>query len=184
MSESLDLPIPHAVSIKPYDPTWPRRAAEESTRLAGVLGPILHKVEHIGSTSVPGLAAKPIIDLMPLVMDLGLLDRARTQVESLGYRWHGEYGIEGRRFCTVSNDSGERLLNVHCFVSNSSQVARHLAFRDYLRAHPDVALDYEKVKRQAAELHPHDVNAYNDEKSQWVLRVEAEAIQWHAGGKW
>jgi GrpB-like predicted nucleotidyltransferase (UPF0157 family) len=178
MLESFALPIPNPLVIVPYDVSWPQRAADEAVRLSEALGTNLIKVEHIGSTSVPGLAAKPIIDLMPLVGDLAQLERDRALFESLGYRWHGEYGIEGRRFCTLSNAAGERLVNVHCFQADSPQIERHLAFRDYLRSHPGVALEYEKEKRRAAELHPRDVNAYNDEKCQWVLRTEAEALAW------
>jgi GrpB-like predicted nucleotidyltransferase (UPF0157 family) len=178
MPEPFVLPSPHSVVIKPYDPLWPSRAVKEGMRLAGVLGANLCKVEHIGSTSVPGLAAKPIIDLMPLVSNLTLLDRDHAMVESLEYRWHGEYGIEGRRFCTLTNGNGERLVNVHFFQSDSPQIERHLAFRDYLRAQPEVARQYEAEKRRAAALHPGDGNAYNEEKWGWVAQTEREALKW------
>jgi GrpB-like predicted nucleotidyltransferase (UPF0157 family) len=171
----------HSVVIAPYDPQWPERAAAEGRRLAQVLGDILFKVEHIGSTSVPGLAAKPIIDLIPLVRSLDELDQYAIRVESLGFAWHGEFGIEGRRFCTLTDSAGTRLVNLHCFQTDSPEVERHLVFRDYIRSHPSVARDYETEKRRAAALHPNDSRAYNDEKWQWVAKTEAEAMKWHAG---
>jgi GrpB-like predicted nucleotidyltransferase (UPF0157 family) len=172
-------PALHHVVIAPYDPTWPARANEESARLIEALGANVRRVEHIGSTSVPGLAAKPVIDLMPLVTSIEDLERDRTRIESLGYAWHGEFGIEGRRYCTVTNSAGVRLINLHAFQEDSPHVLRHLAFRNYLRAHPDVAREYENEKRRAASLHPNDSRAYNDEKFSWVARAEALALEWH-----
>jgi GrpB-like predicted nucleotidyltransferase (UPF0157 family) len=83
----------------PYDPAWPEMAAKSVAGLQ-VLGSTLVAAHHIGSTSVPGLAAKPIIDLMPVIANLFELDRKRALVESLGYSWHGELGITERRYCT------------------------------------------------------------------------------------
>ena len=181
MQESFVLPKRHKVEIALHDPIWAQRAIAEARRFAEVLGPNLWRVEHFGSTSVPGLGAKPIIDLMPLVHDLERLIQERKQVETLGYLWHGEYGIEGRRLCTLTDAVGTRLVNVHFFQADSPQIERHLAFRDYLRAHPDVARDYEEEKRRAAALHPDDGNAYNEEKWEWVARTEANALAWMQG---
>jgi GrpB-like predicted nucleotidyltransferase (UPF0157 family) len=144
------------------------------------LGPILVTVHHIGSTSVPGLAAKPIMDLMPVVTDLGDLDRDHERIESLGYGWHGEFGIPGRRYCTLSNENGLRLVQLHFFQAESPQIERHLAFRDYLRAHPETAAAYEKEKCRARDLHPNDSHAYTDQKAMWIQNVEAKALQWRA----
>lgn len=180
MSQPLAQPKVHDVVIAPYDPSWPKRAAELGARLTEALGDIVVKVEHIGSTSVPGLAAKPIIDLMPLVSSLADLDRNRARVEALGYAWHGEFGIESRRFCSLTDSAGLRLANVHFFEADSSDVPRHVIFRDYLRAHPDVARKYEEEKRRIASIHAKDSRGYADEKGPWVVRAEADALQWHA----
>ena len=94
-------PSPHPFVLKPNDPEWARTAERETMRLRQALGTNLVSVEHFGSTSVPGLAAKPVIDLMPLVADLRALDRDRARIEALGYQWFGEFGIARRRFCTV-----------------------------------------------------------------------------------
>jgi len=180
MSNSLPQPALHAVVIIPSDPAWVETAARESASLAEALKGSLIGVEHIGSTSVPGLAAKPVIDLMPVVRSLDDLDTKRSAIEGLGFAWHGEFGIEGRRFCTKTNSDGVRLVNVHCFQSDSPHVERHLAFRHYLKSHPLVAREYEMEKRRAAMLHPQDSRAYSDEKSAWVARVEAVALNRHA----
>src|SRR4029077_5912454 len=102
------------------DPEWPQMATGHAERLR-VLGPILVMVHHIGSTSVPGLAAKPISGLIPLVTDLADLDRERWRVEALGYHWHGELGISGRRYCTLSDEAGNRIVQLHFFKADSPQ---------------------------------------------------------------
>ena len=170
-------PLPHKVNLVVYDREWPMRAALESTRIAGAIGPNLVTTEHFGSTAVPGLMAKPVIDLMAVVTSLEELDWRRPTVEELGYAWHGEFGIEGRRFCTLTQD-GVRLVHLHAYQRDSGQIGRHLAFRDYLRAHPDVARAYEAEKRRAAAMHPDDSMAYNGGKAAWLLREEAKAMVW------
>jgi GrpB-like predicted nucleotidyltransferase (UPF0157 family) len=169
---------PFPVRLVDYDPDWPRQAAERSARLR-VLEPVLVAVHHIGSTAVPGLIAKPIIDLMPLVSDLAALDLERGAVEALGYRWHGAYGIPGRRYCTA--DVGDRrVAQLHFFAIGDPGAHRHLAFRDYLRAHPGMAAAYAAEKRRARDLHPGDHQAYGGEKQAWIDRIEAQALAWAA----
>jgi GrpB-like predicted nucleotidyltransferase (UPF0157 family) len=170
-------PIP--VNLAAYNPDWPQMAVTHAERLR-VLGPALVAAHHIGSTAVPGLAAKPIIDLMPLVNDLAELDRERSRVEALGYEWHGELGIAGRRYCTLSDETGARIVQLHFFKSDSPHARRHLALRDYLRAHPEAARAYENEKRRARELHPDDSHAYSDEKAAWIRNMEATSLIWFA----
>ncbi len=173
------MPPPIPVVLAPYDPDWPVRAARHADRL-GMLGSILVAVHHIGSTSVPGLAAKPIIDLMPLVTDLAALDRSRNLIEALGYEWHGPYGMEGRRYCTLSGEANVRIVQLHFFSNGSPHAARHLAFRDYLRGHSDVVRAYEAEKRRARDLYPDNSHAYGAEKSAWIERTEREALNWYS----
>lgn len=169
---------PHAVSIVPYHKHWPAKAQYHIERLTAALSDNLIRIEHIGSTSVPGLPAKAIIDLLPLVKDLSVLDSERSRVESLGLVWHGPFGIDGRRFCTLTQD-GVRLVHVHFFQhDNDAQVKRHLAFRDYLRVHPAIAQEYAVEKKRAAALHPNDSLKYNDEKAAWVRKHETDAMLW------
>jgi GrpB-like predicted nucleotidyltransferase (UPF0157 family) len=176
------MPPPIPVVLTVYDPEWPKIAADHAERLR-VLGSVLVVVHHIGSTSVPGLAAKPVIDLMPLVTDLAELDRLRWRVEALGYEWHGELGISGRRYCALSDEAGLRLAQLHFFTADSLHVERHIAFRDYLRAHPEMALAYETEKRRARDLYPDDSHAYTDEKAAWIRDAEAKALNWFAASR-
>ncbi len=175
------MPPPIRVVLAAHDPEWSRMAESHADHLR-VLGSVLLAVHHIGSTSVPGLAAKPIIDLMPLVTDLADLDRERRRVERLGYEWHGELGVPGRRYCTLSDSAGLRVVQLHCFEADSSQVRRHISFRDYLRAHPKAASAYEHEKHRAQALHPNDSHAYTDEKNAWIRKVETEALTWFGSG--
>jgi GrpB-like predicted nucleotidyltransferase (UPF0157 family) len=173
------MPPPIPVILAAYDPDWPQMAARYAEGLR-VLGSSLVTVHHIGSTSVPGLVAKPIIDLMPLVTDLAALDCQRERVEALGYIWHGELGISGRRYCTFSDEAGIRMAQLHFFEADSPQVERHIAFRDYLRTHPEAASAYENEKRRAQVLHPDDSHGYTDEKNAWIRDREAKALIWFA----
>ncbi|MBN8615957.1 MAG: GrpB family protein [Deltaproteobacteria bacterium] len=167
------------VHISAYDPEWPRLAEREIARFASAVGARgLVAIHHIGSTSVPGLAAKPLIDLMPEVEHLAVIDRARTALEASGYAFWGEYGIAERRFCPRIAADGTRLVNVHCFACGDPGLARHLAFRDYLRAYPEMARAYADEKRRCAALHPDDPAAYSDAKGAFVRRVEADALAW------
>ena len=168
-------PIP--VILAAYNPEWPQMAVALVERLR-VLGANLVAVHHIGSTSVPGLIAKPIIDLMPVVKSLTSLDEQRQRIEELGYQWHGEFGMSERRYCTLADEVGVRAVQLHFFKADSLHVERHIAFRDYLRAHSEEATAYAIEKRRVQNLHPTDSHAYADEKDKWIRAAEAKALIW------
>ncbi len=167
------------VELVPHDPAWAVRAREAGEALGGALGDLLVAVHHIGSTAIPAIKAKPIVDLMPLVTSLADLDARAHKVKALGYEWRGEFGIAGRRYCTLADpQTGKRLIHVHFFVEGWPDVERHLSFRDYLRAHVDEAREYEAQKLRAAVLHPGDMLAYNDVKGPWIKACERRALAW------
>ncbi|HEY4114693.1 MAG TPA: GrpB family protein [Rhizomicrobium sp.] len=168
-----------AVELCPHSPAWAEIAAEETARLKAALGNVLLTVHHIGSTAIPGILAKPIVDLIPVVTDLPALDAQETAIRALGYKWYGEFGLAGRRYCTLSDPvTGKRKVQLHCYAEGAEEMPRHLVFRDYLRAHPAIAKEYETEKLRAAALHPDDTLAYNAAKNEWIKRAEREALAW------
>ena len=166
------------VTLVPHSADWAGTAKQESARLALAIGETLVTVHHIGSTSIPAIMAKPTVDLLPIVRDLVSLDARREAVEGLGYDWCGEFGLAGRRFLRLTA-GGKRLFNVHCYEQSNPDVVRHLAFRDYLRAYPEVAKKYEAEKIRAAKLQPDDVLLYNDAKNDWIKEIEKRALAWY-----
>jgi GrpB-like predicted nucleotidyltransferase (UPF0157 family) len=173
------MPRPIPVELQPHSQEWIRVAEIERGRLSDALGANLVSIHHIGSTAIPGICAKPIVDLILEVLNLNRLDDARQQVCSLGYQWCGDYGMTGRRYCTLDDrDTGKRRVQLHCFARGDTHIERHLAFRDYLRVHPAIAREYEMVKIHARELHPNDSSAYAAEKSTWVNTIELVALEW------
>jgi GrpB-like predicted nucleotidyltransferase (UPF0157 family) len=168
------------VELVAHDEAWAARAVHEAERIQQALGDLVIVVHHIGSTSIPGILAKPIIDLMPIVRSLDLLDAREGDVRSLGYDWRGEFGIVGRRFCPLNDAAGRRIVHAHFFAPDSGEIAPNLAFRDYLRAHPDEAQAYEADKMRAARLHPDDPLGYTDEKGVWIRAAKARAMAWAA----
>ncbi|WP_068115439.1 GrpB family protein [Tropicimonas marinistellae] len=166
------------IELAPYSLDWAWQADQEADRWSAALGDALVTVHHIGSTAVPNLAAKPIIDLLPEIA-VGIdPDRLRGAVEGMGYEWLGEYGLPRRRYCRRDDPAtGRRVIQAHCWVSGDPEILRHLAFRDALRADPLLISGYESRKRHCASLHPNDTEAYCRCKSTWIDTVEAKALE-------
>ncbi len=170
--------MPSRYTFTDYSPDWPAAFEQEAGRLRTLLGDEIVAVHHIGSTSVPGLAAKPIIDLLPLVRRIAAIDECTPLLREAGYRAWGEYGLPGRRYFT--RDRGEfRTHNVHVYQSDDPAVERHLAFCAYLRHHEPSRRAYEALKRAVYARHPADIEAYNDGKDAWIKRLEPLAIAWY-----
>jgi GrpB-like predicted nucleotidyltransferase (UPF0157 family) len=168
------------VRVVPYDPGWLAEYEAESTRIGDALGKLAVGRHHIGSTAIPGISAKPIIDILLEVPDVAELDAHVARMESLGYEAMGECGIPGRRYFRRDNPPGVRTHQVHAFKVGSAHSDRHLAFRDYMIAHSHVAQAYGEVKQRLAELFPDDINAYMAGKDAFVKRHEAAALAWRA----
>ena len=165
------------ISMVPHDPRWPKLFRQESDQLRAALGDTAAAVHHIGSTAIPTIYAKPIIDLLLVVQDLTALDDKQPLMEALGYEALGEFGIPGRRYFRRDNEFGDRTHQVHAFENGSPQIQRHLAFRDYLLAHPDVAQNYSDLKRKLAAKYPSDIEAYMDGKDDFIQEIDRRAAK-------
>ncbi len=171
--------MPSLYTFCEYSPDWPLEFEREAGRLRGFFKDEIIAIHHIGSTSVPGLAAKPVIDLLPVVRDIKTVDALTPQLEKEGYRAWGEYGLAGRRF--FSKDRNRyRTHNIHIYEEGHPDIVRHLAFCAYLRANPDACRAYETIKRLAYAKHPSNIDAYNDAKNDWIKELEPVALEWYS----
>ena len=169
--------MPQHIVVTEYNPKWPEMFERESEKIKQILGANCASIYHIGSTSVEGLAAKPIIDIMPVVKDLESVDLISSEFEAIGYEYLGEFGITGRRYLRKGGE--KRTHQVHIFAqSDSTNIERHLAFRDYLCSHEDTKAAYAKLKRELAKKYPYDIDGYCDGKEKFVKEVEAKALDW------
>ena len=170
------------VVVTEYNEDWKQKFSEEAQKIKDIFGDELIDIHHIGSTSVPGLKAKPIIDIMPVVKDIEKVDSFNDRMEDIGYECMGELGMKGRRYFRKGGDN--RTHQVHVFQrDNKEDIDRHLAVRDYLRTHPDYANRYGDLKESLATQFPKNIEAYMDGKDAFVKELEKYALQWSNGCK-
>jgi len=164
------------IEVVNYDPNWKITFETEKALLANAIGCNAVEIEHIGSTSVVALPAKPVIDILIEVTNLTELDTLNENFEQLGYIVKGENGISGRRY--FQKGGIQRSHHVHAFQSKDSNLLRHRAFKEYLIAHPIVALEYGKIKKEAAQKSKNDINFYMTLKNDFIQRHEKLAVKW------
>ena len=159
------------VEVVPYDPNWQARFEEVRQYLLGILSGQDARVEHVGSTSVPGLAAKPILDIDIVLQNGADFEVVRSSLEANGYCHIGNLGITGRE--AFKYDHKLQLMSHHLYVlwEDSDELKRHLTFRDWLRSHPQDREAYAQVKIAAARHFPDDISAYIDAKSDVILDI-------------
>lgn len=164
------------VTVVPYDPAWPRRFDQERRALAAVFAGTEAVIEHVGSTAVPGLGAKPVIDIMVGVPVLIAVEGRIPALEAAGYEYVQEYEeqLPDRRYFRKPR-FGPRAFHVHCVVVGSDFWIRHLAFRDHLRAHPESAAAYYNLKRELATRV--SKGEYTEAKSPFIEGVLASAMR-------
>ena len=165
------------VYIAPYDQDWPKRFETERQLLADAIGAwlVAGSIEHIGSTAIPGLDAKPVIDMMAGVASLDGCRAALPVLERHQY-CYAPYRSEVMHWLCKPSPA-QRTHHLHLVPLGSRLWIEQLAFRDYLRTHPDVALEYAALKRRLAEAHRHDREEYTNAKAPFVQRVLAEAVR-------
>jgi GrpB-like predicted nucleotidyltransferase (UPF0157 family) len=164
------------VFLVEYDAGWPDRFTEERGRIVQTLRDHRPDVEHIGSTAIPGMAAKPIIDIMVLIDDIEDSSTCIERLRSLEYHYYpyGEDVFPERRWFCKPNPA-QRTHHLHLVERGTPFHVDHLLFRDYLRTNTDVARSYAALKRQLAERFPDDRDGYTDAKSDFVANVLQEA---------
>jgi GrpB-like predicted nucleotidyltransferase (UPF0157 family) len=161
--------MPDPVIIVDYDPQWPDRFEELRAPVAAALGDLAVSVEHVGSTAVPGLAAKPIIDIDVVVPTIADVPEAIARLATLGYVHRGDLGIRGRE--AFSSPAGKPRHHLYVCALDSEELGRHRAFRDYLLTHPDEARAYGALKKAAALRFAEDRAGYNESKTPFVKEV-------------
>ncbi len=168
------------VRVVPHEPGWHQAFRAEAARIIQALGPPLVHVHHVGSTAIPGIVAKPVIDILIEVEAIERLDQQAAAMHALGYEALGEYGIPGRRYFRKDDDHGTRTHQVHAFCAGSEGAVRIMAFRAYMVAHPADAQAYGALKAGLAARHPGDKVAYRDGKAAFVKERERLALDWWA----
>lgn len=166
------------VALLPYDNKW-NDFFEQETKLIKEKLPIKKlELHHCGSTSVKGLCAKPIIDILGVLPNLELLDQNQRQLEILGYEYKGEYGIQNRRFCVLYNEEKTvSLIHLHFFPIGCEEIKKHLLFRDYLRINEAAKKEYAELKMKLIQdLTPREL--YPEAKTHVIQKILASAYEY------
>ena len=162
------------VVVLPYDEQWKHDFLQIKAELTNALGQLAIEIEHVGSTSVQGLSAKPIIDIDVVIKDYSELENVISALGKIGYQHKGNLGITGREaFKYVGKD---HLRKHHLYVcpEDSPELKRHIVFRDYLQTHSDAVREYSRIKAEGAELYPDDIDRYIEHKSSFIEKIYAE----------
>lgn len=166
------------VRVVDYDPKWPEMFEAEAALVREIIGDNLITIFHIGSTAVPGLKAKPVIDMLPVVRDVAALDGLTREFAAAGYEAMGEFGLTGRRY--FRKGGANRTHQLHAYQYDAVHaITRHVAYRDYMRAHAEARAAYGELKAALASRFPDDIGAYCDGKDEFVKEYERRALIWH-----
>jgi GrpB-like predicted nucleotidyltransferase (UPF0157 family) len=172
------------IEVVDYDPNWIKAFEDEAAALSHIFSRRLLEIHHVGSTSVPNLPAKPIIDILVVLDDTSDIDLFNPSMEALGYRARGECleaeipGIPGR-FYFSKDTNGVRSHHAHVCAKGHREIFDKLAFREYLRVHGDVAASYGNLKQRAAVDHRFDNIGYMNAKDNFVKSVLLDARRWY-----
>ena len=161
------------VTVVPYDRKWNASFEAIKKEIEAACGELIVGVEHVGSTSVEGLCAKPCIDLDVVIEDYGVFDAVAERLEEIGYIREGDLGIKDREAFRYRDKP--HLMTHHLYVCprHSEELFRHVTFRNYLKAHPEAVQKYGKVKEEAARLFPDDISQYMAYKSACIEELYA-----------
>ncbi|MFD1031604.1 GrpB family protein [Metaplanococcus flavidus] len=160
-----------------YDTQWALLFEEEAEQLKGILAKEIVAIHHFGSTSVPKLDSKPVIDILAIVKEIDLIDAYNDELQAMGYESKGENGIPGRRYFQKGGD--DRTHHLHIYGDGSPEIERHLVFRDYLRTHPAVMKEYGGLKRNLSRQFPFDIDSYILGKEKLAAKIQKQALAWY-----
>lgn len=160
--------------IEPYNSEWPKLFAQEAKKLLKILAPAILKIEHIGSTAIPGIKAKPIIDILITTKNIADIDSLTEKMEKNGYISGGEFGLPGRRFF-CSGNTKHCYTHVHIYEDNHPSVSTYLTFRDYMINHPNAVKEYEALKTELARKYPHNRSLYTLGKNDFITSIIKKA---------
>jgi GrpB-like predicted nucleotidyltransferase (UPF0157 family) len=169
--------MPRIVEIAPHNTEWKKEFLEEAENLKLIFGEELVAIHHKGSTAIPGIYAKPIIDLMPVVRDIDKVDALNDQMIKLGYHPKGEYGLPGRRYF-FKGSKEFHTHHMHVYQVGHPDIERHLLFIEYLKAHPQDAQAYSRLKEKLAKRYRDEPEKYTDAKTDFILGINRKARVW------
>lgn len=169
-------------SLSEYDPNWISKFNSIKDLILEIFDDKAVKIEHVGSTSIEGMVAKPLIDVLVIVEKLEQLEKEKDLMIKTGYEWCYYENPDGLVFFKLS-PNGEKLENIHMCEESSPKVRQFIVIRDYLRTHPEKAKEYSELKQKNIELYPNDYPAYRNAKEPFLKQLEEEAYQWEGEGK-
>lgn len=169
------------IKVVPYHYIWPELYKREKTILESIFGKLILDIHHFGSTSIKGMSAKPIIDIMVIVENIDLIDNYNELMIEKGYIPRGENGINERRYFIKLNpdNSGNHTCHIHIYQKGNQHITDELMFRDYLEVDAESFKEYEKIKIKAARHYRHSPRAYVDAKCNCIKKIMEKARQYY-----
>ena len=164
------------VGVVSYNPNWKKIYKEESEKIKNILNDIIVDIHHIGSTAIPGIKAKSVIDILVEVKNIEAVDQYNNKMEELRYEVMGEHGIPKRRF--FRKGGNKRTHHVHIFQAGNEEIERHINFKEYLITHPDKAREYSKLKEKLVNKYTCDIENYTNGKSDFIKEIDRKAKLW------
>lgn len=170
--------------VVPYESQWKLQYELIKTKLLEIFGELAIDIQHIGSTAIPAMPAKPIIDVMVVVRDICLVDEMNEKMQVAGYVPKGENGIQGRRyFQRFAEDNINHTQHIHCFEQGNEQIEKHLMFRDYLLVDKEAFTQYKLIKLEAYQKYRFDSSQYTEHKSSCINLILNKAKQFYGEKK-
>lgn len=169
--------MPRRIEVVPHNPAWSQKYALEADLLRALFSETLISIHHIGSTAIPGIKAKPVIDIIIEVVQIEAVEAFNPAMIAAGYTPRGEAGIPHRRYFRKDTD-GIRSHHVHIYPQGDPNIARHLNFRDYLRTHSETAQAYSQLKEKLAQQYREDSETYTESKTDFIEHTNQLAAEW------